>query len=103
MLTAYQQLSVDLLTKSLSSTSPSVISTSSEIEVLERSVETVMDMLDRVLTYVRSVIAGETKGDPAIGRYLLETFATSTEGLDKGSFASSLQVSLLLTCFVYYL
>lgn len=60
--------------------------------MLERSVQTVSDMLDRVLTYVRSVIAGETKGDPAIGRYLLETFATSTEGLDQGSFASSLQV-----------
>lgn len=65
--------------------------------------DTVLEMLDRVLTYVRAVIAGEAEGDPAIGRYLLETFATSTEGLDKGSFASSLQVSLLLTCFVYYL
>ena len=50
-------------------------------------------MLDRVLVYVRSVIAGKTKGDPAIGKYLLETFSTSTEGLDHGSFATSLQVS----------
>lgn len=50
-------------------------------------------MLDRVLTYVRQVISGEREGDPAIGRYLLDTFATSTEGLDQGSFASSLQVS----------
>lgn len=67
-------------------------STSSDIEVLQRSVQTVSEMLDRVLAYVRSVIAGETKGDPAIGRFLLDTFATSTEGLDQGSFASSLQV-----------
>lgn len=52
----------------------------------------VSEMLDRVLAYVRSVIAGEIEGDPAIGRYLLETFATSTEGLDQGSFARSLQV-----------
>lgn len=51
-------------------------------------------MLDRVLTYVRKVIAGELQGDPAIGRYLLETFATSTEGLDKGSFTTSLQARL---------
>lgn len=85
-------ITVDLLTKSLSPTSSSLTNTSSDIEVLERSVQTVSDMLNRVLTYVRSVIAGETKGDPAIGRYLLETFATSTEGLDQGSFASSLQV-----------
>lgn len=90
------QILVDLLTKSLSPTSSSLTNTSSDIEVLERSVQTVSDMLDRVLTYVRSVIAGETKGDPAIGRYLLETFATSTEGLDQGSFASSLQVRPLL-------
>ena len=54
-----------------------------------------MEMLDRVLAYVRSVIAGETKGDPTVGRFLLDTFATSTDGLDQGSFASSLQVSTL--------
>ena len=53
-------------------------------------------MLDRVLAYVRAVIAGERKGDPAVGRYLLDTFATSTEGLDQGSFASSLQVRAII-------
>lgn len=53
-----------------------------------------MDMLDRVLNYVRSVISGEVKGDPAIGRYLLDTFSTTMEGLDRGSFASSLQVCI---------
>ena len=84
---------VDLLTKSLSPSSQATMNTSTDIEVLERSVQTVSEMLDRVLAYVRSVIAGETKGDPAIGRFLLDTFATSTEGLDQGSFASSLQVS----------
>ncbi|KAH8118704.1 Mov34-domain-containing protein [Phellopilus nigrolimitatus] len=88
---------LDLLTKSLSSTSPSITSSSNDIDVLERSVQTVSDMLDRVLTYVRSVIAGETKGDPAVGRYLLETFSTSTEGLDQGSFTSSLQDTLMIS------
>ena len=82
---------VDLLTKSLSSSS-SLSNTSTDLEVLERSIEQVSEMLDRVLTYVRSVIAGKTKGDPAIGRYLLDTFSTSTDGLDQGSFATSLQV-----------
>lgn len=87
---------VDLLTKSLSPSSQAIANTSTDIEVLERSVQTVSEMLDRVLAYVRSVIAGETKGDPAIGRFLLDTFATSTEGLDQGSFASSLQVSRVI-------
>ena len=85
-------LPVDLLTKSLSSSSQ-ITNTSTDLEVLERSIQQVSDMLDRVLVYVRSVIAGKTKGDPAIGKYLLETFSTSTEGLDHGSFATSLQVS----------
>lgn len=61
--------------------------------MLERSIETVLAMLDRVLTYVRSVIAGETQGDPVVGRYLMDTLGTSTEGLEKAGFASSLQVS----------
>lgn len=51
-------------------------------------------MLERVLAYVRSVISGKTKGDPAIGKYLLETFSMSTDGLDRGSFTNSLQVNV---------
>ena len=49
-------------------------------------------MLDRVLTYVRAVLAGEKKGDPAIGRYLMDTLGASTEDLEKGGFNTSLQV-----------
>jgi translation initiation factor 3 subunit F len=49
-------------------------------------------MLDRVLAYVRSVLAGETKGDPAVGRYLMDTLGTSTDDLEKGGFNASLQV-----------
>lgn len=49
-------------------------------------------MLDRVLAYVRSVLAGEVKGDAVVGRYLMDTFGASTEELDKGSFNTSLQV-----------
>jgi len=50
-------------------------------------------MLDRVLGYVRSVLAGEVQGDPAVGRYLLDTFAASTDDLEKGGFNASLQVN----------
>ncbi len=84
---------MDLLVNSLSS-GTSLTNSASNLEVLESSIQTVMEMLDRVLTYVRSVIAGETKGDPSIGRYLLDTFSISTEGLDQGSFASTLQVKI---------
>jgi translation initiation factor 3 subunit F len=49
-------------------------------------------MLSRVLTYVRAVIAGEKKGDAAVGRYLMDALGASTEDLEKGGFNSSLQV-----------
>ena len=50
------------------------------------------DQLDRVLARVQSALAGEVEGDPAVGRYPLDTFAASTEGLGKGGFNASLQV-----------
>ena len=56
-------------------------------------------MLDRVLSYVRSVLAGEVQGDPAVGRYLLDTFAASTDDLEKGGFNASLQVNRLHAVF----
>ena len=49
-------------------------------------------MLDRVLSYVQQVLAGEVKGDAAVGRYLMDTLGASTEDLEKGGFNSSLQV-----------
>lgn len=52
-------------------------------------------MLDRVLSYVREVLAGRKKGDPAIGRYLMDTLGASTDDLEKGGFNASLQVRVL--------
>lgn len=49
-------------------------------------------MIDRVLSYVQSVLAGEVKGDSAIGRYLMDTLGGSIDELEKGGFHSSLQV-----------
>jgi hypothetical protein len=60
-------------------------------------------MLDRVLSYVRSVLAGEVKGDAAVGRYLMDTFGASTEELEKGAFNTSLQVCLVLTRYIQHL
>ena len=50
-------------------------------------------MLDRVLSYVQAVLSGEKKGDPAIGRYLMDTLGASTSDLEKSGFNASLQVS----------
>ena len=49
-------------------------------------------MLDRVLSYVQQVLAGEVKGDAAVARYLMDTLGASTQDLEKGGFNSSLQV-----------
>lgn len=68
-----------------------------DLEILEQSIQNVSGMLDRVLAYVRSVLAGETKGDPALGRYLMDTLGASTDDLEKGGFNASLQVRFLAT------
>lgn len=73
----------------------------SDLEALEQSIKSVTAMLDRVLAYVRSVLAGEVQGDPAVGRYLLDTFAASTDDLEKGGFNASLQVTLSHVILVY--
>lgn len=54
-------------------------------------------MLDRVLAYVRDVLSGEKKGDPAVGRYLMDTLGASTDDLEKGGFNASLQVRTRLS------
>ena len=84
---------VDLLKNALNQSSGTV-SPFGDLESLERSIKIVLEMLDRVLTYVRSVIAGEIKGDPEIGRYLLSVLETNTQSVEQEGFSSSLQVSL---------
>ena len=85
---------VDLLASASSAaTGPGVTQPISDLEALEQSIKSVTAMLDRVLGYVRSVLAGEVQGDPAVGRYLLDTFAASTDDLEKGGFNASLQVN----------
>lgn len=63
--------------------------------MIERAILDVSVMLDRVLVYVRDVLSGQKEGDPAVGRYLMDALGPSTEGLEKGSFNSSLQVNIL--------
>jgi Maintenance of mitochondrial structure and function len=86
-------LIVDLLVSAASQSPGSTITQPiTDIEALEKAIQAITSMLDRVLTYVRSVLSGEVKGDPAVGRYLMDTFGASTDELEKGGFNASLQV-----------
>ncbi len=88
-----QHCTVDLLTSNLSQTGNATFTNpTSDLELLERSLSSVSEMLDRVLSYVQSVLSGEVKGDAAVGRYLLDALGPSTEDLEKGEFNSHLQV-----------
>jgi hypothetical protein len=86
---------VDLLLSAAGSSTSTTPQPVTDLEILEQSIQTVSGMLDRVLTYVRSVLAGEIKGDPAVGRYLMDTLGASTSELEKSSFNTSLQARLI--------
>ena len=66
---------------------------------LEKSLQQVAAMVDRVLSYVRSVLTGEVDGDIAVGRYLMDTLSATTAGIEKGKleglFNAHLQVLFL--------
>ena len=83
---------VDLLNDAGHASSSTATSPHADLDVLERSLVSVTEMLDRVLTYVRAVLSGERKGDPAVGRYLMDALGASTDDLEKGGFNTSLQV-----------
>ncbi|KAK7205788.1 JAB1/Mov34/MPN/PAD-1 ubiquitin protease-domain-containing protein [Myxozyma melibiosi] len=70
-----------------------------DISNLERSVEQVLEMIDRVSTYVSSVIEGGNPGSVAIGKFLLQNLSLApkvdAEELEK-LFNSHLQDVLLV-------
>jgi len=88
---------VDLLTSTAQSSSTPLTQPTTDLEILERSILSVSLMLDRVLAYVRSVLSGEKKGDPVVGRYLMDTLGASTGDLEKGGFNASLQDTLMVS------
>jgi translation initiation factor 3 subunit F len=63
-------------------------STPTDLQNLEASLHEVLSMIDRVQAYIRPVLAGETEGDVSVGRYLLETLSTATDGLESGRLES---------------
>ncbi|TEB35754.1 eukaryotic translation initiation factor 3 [Coprinellus micaceus] len=88
---------VDLLTGTASSPSSTSSQPVADVEIIERSLHSVDNMLDRVLAYVQGVLAGGKEGDAAIGRYLMDTLGAATEDLEKGGFNSSLQDTLTIS------
>lgn len=85
---------MDLLATTASSASSTSIQPTTEIEILQRSLNNVSEMLDRVLTYVQKVLAGEVKGDAAIGRYLMDALgaAPGQDDVERSGFNTTLQV-----------
>lgn len=53
---------------------------------MENSLKSVIEMIDRVLVYVRQVVSGEVEGNEKIGKYLLDTLSETSDsaGVDKG-------------------
>ena len=83
---------MDLLINTSTSSTSTSSQPVSDLEIIERALLSVTNMLERVVTYVQAVLSGERKGDPAIGRYLMDTLGASTDDLEKGGFTASLQV-----------
>ena len=73
---------------------------------MEASLKSVIEMIDRLLAYVRQVLKGEVDGNEQIGKYLLDALLETSEGVgvDKGQleglFNAHLQVSLLIMASV---
>jgi len=74
-----------------------------ELDVLEKSIRDISNMIDRVLTYVRGVLSGEKEGNERIGRYLMDTLCETTESLDKGRLETLFNAHLQDTLMVSYL
>ncbi|SRR5258708_6967200 len=91
---------VELLLKTTQSPSHTAPPASHDLEKMEASLKSVVEMIDRLLAYVRQVIKGEVEGDERTGKYLLDALRETSEGVgvDKGQleglFNAHLQVSL---------
>jgi translation initiation factor 3 subunit F len=88
---------VDLLLKALNSPTH-LASPVQDLEVLQQALASVVEMIDRVIAYVRSVLSGEVEGNEGVGRYLMDTLSETTDGLEKGKleglFNAHLQVGI---------
>lgn len=86
---------VDLLVSSQHNPSPAIPPLAS----LSTSLASLSDLIDQSLAYVQSVNSGETKGDPEVGRYLLEGLGrwSANGNEDEGGVKAGLQDSLTVS------
>ncbi|KAJ6515543.1 JAB1/Mov34/MPN/PAD-1 ubiquitin protease-domain-containing protein [Mycena sanguinolenta] len=93
---------LDLLTQTALSPNSTTAQPVTSIANLDAALNTVSQMIDRVLAYVRQVLAGEVEGDKALGRYLMDTLGVAAIGEKGGedkAFNASLQVRFLVSVF----
>ncbi|KAF7352518.1 Eukaryotic translation initiation factor 3 subunit F [Mycena venus] len=91
---------LDLLTQTALSPNSTTAQPVTSIANLDATLNTVSQMIDRVLTYVRQVLAGEVEGDKALGRYLMDTLgvaAIGEKGAEDKAFNASLQDTLMIS------
>jgi len=93
---------VDLLTQTALSPNSTTAQPVTSIANLDTALTTVAQMLDRVLAYVRQVLAGEVEGDKALGRYLMDTLGVAAIG-EKGGEDKAFNASLQDTLMISYL
>ncbi|CCA66591.1 related to translation initiation factor 3 (47 kDa subunit) [Serendipita indica DSM 11827] len=74
-----------------------------DLQILEQSLLEVISMIERVQNYVQGVIDGDLEGDASIGRYLLDTLNTTTEGLEKGKLESLFNIHVQDNLMISYL
>lgn len=97
-----EAVALNFISRGIDSKSREVKFTNGQAQLLENTTEMV-EWLKRMLVYVQSVVAGKEKGDPDVGRKLLEMVnlantqlsASKLEGLAKHSLRDYLMVSLL--------
>jgi len=96
---------LDLLLKTTQSPSQPVPPASHELEKMEASLKSIIEMIDRLLTYVRQVIKGEVEGNEQIGKYLLDALREASQGVgvDKGQLEGLFNAHLQDTLMVSYL
>ncbi|KAJ7094496.1 JAB1/Mov34/MPN/PAD-1 ubiquitin protease-domain-containing protein [Mycena belliarum] len=91
---------LDLLTQTALAPNSTTAQPVTSIANLDATLSTVSQMLDRVLAYVRQVLAGEVEGDKALGRYLMDTLGVgpiSEKGGEDKAFNTSLQDTLMIS------
>ncbi|KAJ7180398.1 JAB1/Mov34/MPN/PAD-1 ubiquitin protease-domain-containing protein [Mycena crocata] len=93
---------LDLLTQTALSPNSTTAQPVTSIANLDTALNSVSQMLDRVLAYVRQVLAGEVEGDKALGRYLMDTLGVGAMG-EKGGEDKAFNASLQDTLMISYL